>query len=62
VSFNRKAFPITETDLNLIANAAIIGDSRIPKTGNKSPALLRIAIVGECKKQILFDVFHESIT
>ena len=32
---NRNAFAITETELKLIANAAIIGDNNIPKNGNK---------------------------
>ena len=34
---NRNAFAITETELKLIANAAIIGDNNIPKNGNKTP-------------------------
>ena len=33
-------FPITDTELKLIANAAIIGDKRIPKNGNKTPAAI----------------------
>lgn len=36
--FNRNAFAITETELKLIASAAIIGESRIPKKGNNTPA------------------------
>ena len=39
---NRKAFAITETELKLIAKAAIIGESSIPKTGNKTPAAIGI--------------------
>ena len=35
---SRKAFTITETELKLIANAAIIGDSRMPKAGQSTPA------------------------
>lgn len=35
---NRNAFAITETELKLIANAAIIGESSNPKKGNKTPA------------------------
>lgn len=35
---SRKAFAITETELKLIAKAAIIGESNIPKTGNRTPA------------------------
>ena len=35
---NLNAFTITETELKLIANAAIIGDNKIPKNGNKTPA------------------------
>jgi hypothetical protein len=30
---NRRAFPITDTELKLIAAAAIMGDSSSPKTG-----------------------------
>ncbi len=37
---NLNAFTITETELKLIANAAIIGDSKIPKTGNNAPAAI----------------------
>ena len=35
---NRSALPITETELKLIAKAAIIGESNIPKNGNKTHA------------------------
>ena len=35
---NRNAFPITDTELKLIARAAIIGDNNIPKKGNNNPA------------------------
>ncbi len=42
---NRSAFAITETELKLIAKAAIIGDNKIPKTGNKTPAATGIPIV-----------------
>ena len=35
---NRNAFAITDTELKLIANAAIIGDNKTPKIGNKTPA------------------------
>ena len=35
---NRNAFVITETELKLIAAAAIIGLSNIPKNGNRIPA------------------------
>lgn len=41
---NRKAFAITETELKLIAKAAIIGDNNSPKTGNKTPAAIGIPI------------------
>ena len=41
----RRALAITETELKLIANAAIMGDSKIPKTGYKSPAAIGIPIV-----------------
>ena len=37
---NRKAFTITETELKLIATAANIGESKIPKNGNKIPAAI----------------------
>ena len=35
-----KAFTITETELNVIAALAIIGERRIPKTGNRMPAAI----------------------
>ena len=34
------ALTITETELNVIAALAIIGDSRIPTKGNKTPAAI----------------------
>jgi len=37
---NRKAFPITETELKLMAAAAIIGLSNQPKVGYKIPAAI----------------------
>ena len=37
---NRNAFTITETELKLIAKAAIIGESKIPKYGYKTPAAI----------------------
>ena len=37
---NRNAFEITETELKLIAVAAINGLSRIPKNGNNIPAAI----------------------
>ena len=43
--FNRNAFAITETELKLIAKAAIIGDSNNPKTGYKTPAAIGTPIV-----------------
>ncbi|MNE63452.1 hypothetical protein D3C80_1588030 [compost metagenome] len=36
--FKRSEFKITETELKLIAAAAIIGDNRMPKLGYRSPA------------------------
>jgi hypothetical protein len=36
--FKRSAFVITETELKLMAAAAIIGLRRIPKNGNRIPA------------------------
>lgn len=42
IFFNLNAFPITDTELKLIAKAAIIGDKRIPKTGNNTPAAIGI--------------------
>jgi hypothetical protein len=39
---NRKAFAITETELKLIAKAAIIGDNNIPKYGKRIPAAIGI--------------------
>lgn len=37
---NRKELAITDTELKLMANAAIIGDNKIPNTGNKIPAAI----------------------
>ena len=37
---NLSAFTITDTELKLIAKAAIIGESNIPKNGNKIPAAI----------------------
>ena len=37
---NRNELPITETELTLIAAAAIIGDNNNPKKGNKIPAAI----------------------
>ena len=37
---NLNEFTITETELKLIANAAIIGDSKIPKNGKNNPAAI----------------------
>ncbi len=37
---SRNALAITETELKLIARAAIIGDSKIPKKGNNTPAAI----------------------
>ena len=37
---NLSEFTITETELKLIASAAIIGDKRIPKKGYKIPAAM----------------------
>lgn len=36
--FNLSELTITETELKLMAAAAIIGDSNIPKNGNSTPA------------------------
>lgn len=37
---NLSAFAITDTELKLIARAAIIGESRMPKNGNNTPAAI----------------------
>jgi len=37
---NLSEFTITETELKLIATAAIIGDNKIPKKGYKTPAAI----------------------
>ena len=37
---NLSAFAITDTELKLIAKAAIIGESKIPKKGYKIPAAI----------------------
>ncbi len=42
ILFNLSEFTITETELKLIATAAIIGDNRIPKKGYKTPAAIGI--------------------
>lgn len=42
IFLNRNELAITETELKLIAAAAIIGESKIPKNGNKSPAAIGI--------------------
>ena len=39
---NRNEFTITETELKLIAAAAIIGDNNSPKTGYNTPAATEI--------------------
>ena len=36
----RKEFTITDTELKLIAKAAIIGDNKIPNIGNNTPAAI----------------------
>ena len=38
IRFRRRAFVITDTELKLMAAAAIIGLSRMPKNGNSTPA------------------------
>lgn len=42
---NLNAFTITETELKLMAKAAIIGKSNNPKAGNKTPAAIGIPMV-----------------
>ena len=37
---NLKALAMTDTELKLIASAAIIGDNKIPKNGYKKPAAM----------------------
>jgi len=37
-SFSRNALPITDTELRLIANAAIMGDNKMPVNGYNTPA------------------------
>ena len=37
---NLSEFAITDTELKLMAAAAIIGDNKIPNTGNKAPAAI----------------------
>ena len=37
---NRNEFVITETELKLIAKAAIMGDNNNPNIGNKTPAAI----------------------
>ena len=38
--FNRREFPITETEDKLMTIAAIIGERRSPKTGYNTPAAI----------------------
>lgn len=38
ILFNRSALPITDTELKLMAAAAIIGESSMPKKGYNTPA------------------------
>lgn len=40
VNLSRKALLITETELKLIAKAAIIGDNNQPVNGNNKPAAI----------------------
>lgn len=40
IVLNLKALAITDTELKLMAKAAIIGDNNIPKKGNKTPAAI----------------------
>ncbi len=40
IFLNRKALVITETELKLIASAAIIGDNNNPNTGYNTPAAM----------------------
>lgn len=37
---NLNEFAITETELKLMANAAIMGDNNSPNTGNNTPAAI----------------------
>jgi hypothetical protein len=55
-----KVFVITETELKVIASEAIIGLSKILKTGNKTPAAIGTPdkIIHKSKEQILANVFH----
>lgn len=40
VDRKRNALAITETELKLMAAAAIMGDNKIPKNGNRTPAAI----------------------
>jgi hypothetical protein len=56
-----RALPATDTELKLIAAAAIIGLSKKPKVGYKTPAATgTLGVVDKGKKQILFDVRHSG--
>ena len=57
---SRSAFVITETELKLIAAAAIIGFSREPESGKSTPAAsgTPIGVVDEGEEQILPDIAH----
>ena len=40
IFLNRSAFVITETELKLMAKAAIMGESKTPKKGYRTPAAI----------------------
>jgi len=40
VFFSRKALVLTDTELKLMAAAAIVGDNNMPNTGYSTPAAL----------------------
>ena len=41
----RRALPITDTELKLMASAASMGDSRMPKNGKSTPAAIGTPMV-----------------
>ena len=56
----RSALTITDTELNVIAALAIIGLSRSPKIGYRTPAAIGTPnqIINKREEQILTNVFH----
>ena len=61
---NRRAFPIPDTERSDIASAATIGLSRMPNSGQSTPAATerQIALWGECGAEVLPNIAHGQST